>query len=75
MNRYFLGFAPLFALLFLTACDDSFLQADIQPDNLVSATNFKIRMTDAPIDYEEVNIDLQGVIILAKLEMNLIQSN
>lgn len=67
MNKYFYGFATLFILFFLTACDDRFLgTADLQPIGIASSTNFKIRMTDAPIDYEEVNIDLQGVIIYGK---------
>ncbi len=66
MNRY-LNFAPLLCLLAcFYSCDDSFIGMDIQSTEITSVTNFKIRMTDAPIDYEEVNIDLQGVIIYGK---------
>jgi len=60
------GLIALLSIFFFSACDDGFLETDIQPQNAITATNFKIRMTDAPIDYEEVNIDLQGVIIYGK---------
>ena len=66
MNRLIYGLSALFTMFFLFACDDTFLATDINPEELTTTTNFKIRMTDAPIDYEEVNIDLQGVILYGK---------
>lgn len=42
----------LFVLILATACNN---------DNEPAATRFEVRLTDSPGDYEEVNIDVQGV--------------
>lgn len=67
MNRLIYGITLLCTIVFFTACDREFLSTDITPENIASnTTSFKIRMTDAPVEYEEVNIDLQDVIIYGK---------
>lgn len=51
----------LLPLLFLTACDpDSLLPGS---DELSSGTAFSIRLTDGPIELDEVNIDIQQVFV------------
>lgn len=51
----------LFCLVFLYSCETLF-EADLSPTNN-SITTLNIRLTDGPIDLEEVNIDLQGVVV------------
>ncbi len=51
----------LFCLVFLYSCETLF-EADLSPTNN-STTTLNIRLTDGPIDLEEVNIDLQGVVV------------
>lgn len=59
MNRSSL--LVLFCLVFLYSCETLF-EADLSPTNN-STTTLNIRLTDGPIDLEEVNIDLQGVVV------------
>ncbi len=59
MNRSSL--LVLFCLVFLYSCETLF-EADLSPTNN-SITTLNIRLTDGPIDLEEVNIDLQGVVV------------
>ncbi|MEZ5044969.1 MAG: DUF4382 domain-containing protein [Saprospiraceae bacterium] len=57
MNRF--NFLVLLLLIGLASCETVF-EADLSNENN-STTTLNIRLTDGPIDLEEVNIDLQGI--------------
>jgi hypothetical protein len=61
MNRSKLFFLFLLAVL-ATSCDPDFL-GNVPEDVATSQNTLNIRLTDAPIDLDEVNIDLEQVIL------------
>ena len=60
MKVYPLSFTGLFFLLVLLGCTAEF-EADLTAE--VSQRTLNIRLTDAPINFEEVNIDIETVVV------------
>src|SRR6187402_1340341 len=57
MKKLIFIFAALAMGTSFTSCDDS-------DDNSGNGYSYKVRMTDAPAPYDEVNIDLQAVEVI-----------